>query len=208
MGKLSLVLFVILFSLNSYANSSTLCEGITDQNPYADIMQATQDLQEVVEANKKRVDLLQAKISYSFAGIGVGKADVFLMEKEGKIVDLNVYAKVGVLGINQEIKQKVTIDQLKAGQPLEFEMDGGDRPVLVIEPSADFDENGGWATLKIWNGNRYDTEKIAMFKKGGKFKAFKETLEDEDQITGLDVNMNGMSVPSMYVRRYKIKTKG
>lgn len=184
------------------------CGNQLTGSPLSQIREATAGIDAAIEANKKRVDLLKSKITYSALGIGVGNADIYLTEKDGKIVDLNVYAKVGVLGINETIKQKVTIDQLKAGYPLKFEMAGGERPVLIIEPEADFDEEGGWATLKIWDGSRYRTEKIAMFKDTGKFKAYQNSVAPKNQITGLDVNMNGMSISSMYVRKYKLKTRG
>jgi hypothetical protein len=197
-----------LFTSLSFASENIDCVNQNTGSPLAQLREATDGIEAVIESNKKRVDLLKSKITYSALGIGVGKADIYLTEKDGKIVDLNVYAKVGVLGINETIKQKVTIDQLKAGQPLKFEMAGGRRPVLIIQPEADFDEEGGWATLKIWDGSRYRTEKIAMFKNGGKFKAYKHSVAAKNQITGLDVNMNGMSISSMHVRKYKIKTRG
>lgn len=205
-NHLILGLILVLQLLSPMAFGDCLQNNFID--PLEEITQATSDLVEVVEANKKREDLMQANITYSFADIGVGKADIFLTTKDGKIVDLNVYAKVGVLGINQEIKQKVTIDQLMDGEPLSFEMEGGDRGVLVVQPEADLDENGGWATLKIWDGDRYLTEKIAIVKENGKFKIYKDTVKPKNQVTGLKVNMGGMSIPSMYVRKYKIKTRG
>lgn len=218
MRVLVITLFFTLFSsltfaddnewLSSAFNSDEDCVHCGNEvtgSPYSQVSEATADIQAAIEASKRRVDLMKSDITWGTFGIGVGKADVYLTESEGKIVDLNVYAKVGVLGINETIKQKVTIDQLMAGQPLQFEMRGGNQPTLIIDPEADFDENGGWATLKIWNGSSYDTEKIAMFRDNGKWKAYSGTRTPSKVIKGLDIRMSGMSVASMHVSRYKIK---
>jgi hypothetical protein len=181
------------------------CEGTLTGSPLTQLYESTYAIEQAIESNKRRVDLMKTKITWGFLGVDVGKADVYLTEKDGKIVDLNVYAKVGVLGINSEIKQKVTLDQLEAGQPLKFNMEGSNRAVLVIEPEADFDAEGGWATMKIWNGQAYMTEKIAIFKDNGKWKAYKGTIQPAKVIKGLDIHMSGMSIPSMHVKKYKIK---
>ncbi len=210
------VVITLLFTLfcstviadsNSYTSDGDCieCSNQLTGSPLEQLNQATAGIEQAIEANKRRVDLMKTNITWGFLGLDVGKADVYLMEKEGKIVDLNVYAKVGVLGINSEIKQKVTLDQLMAGEPLKFNMEGSNRAVLIIEPEADFDAEGGWATLKIWDGSSYKTEKIAIFKQNGKWKSFKGTVHPSKVIKGLDIHMSGMSIPAMHVKKYKIK---
>jgi hypothetical protein len=173
-----------------------------------EVVESVSDLMEVVEANKIRQDLMTAKIQYGILAIGVGDADIFLTTKGGKIVDLNVYAEVGILGINSVIQQKVTINQLKAGTALKFEMAGGNKPVLIIEPEADFDEKGGWAQLKIWDGSSYKVERIAISQGGneqGDYKGFHNNISSNDQIKGLKVHMRGASIPKMYVKGFEIQ---
>ena len=208
--KTILLFCICLLSLSNlaYANSETDC--LADQNfdiMTNDGMNSLSDLIEVAEANKKKQDLVQAKIKYGALGIGVGKADIFLTTKDGKIVDLNVYAKVGILGINSIIKQKVTINQLKAGQPLEFRMEGGDQSVLVIQPDADFTEKGGWASLKVWDGSNYSINRIAITQgESGStdYQAYHENLSTSDKIDGLSISMRGGNIANMYVGQYSI----
>tara|TARA_R110000868_G_scaffold378945_1_gene644592 strand:+ start:3845 stop:4474 length:630 start_codon:yes stop_codon:yes gene_type:complete len=165
-------------------------------------------LNQVSEANKVRVDLIEAKISYGMLGIGAGRAKIYLTVSEGKLVDLNIDAKVGVLGINSDINQKITIDKLKRGQPLEFFMDGAAQPTLRVRPAPGFSEIGGVATIEIWNGSSYDKETINISKNiGSQYKIYHGNVARTNEVTGLSINMRGMSVSSMYVGGYKIETR-
>ncbi|MBH47894.1 MAG: hypothetical protein CME71_06950 [Halobacteriovorax sp.] len=165
-------------------------------------------LNQVSEANKVRVDLIEAKISYGMLGIGAGRAKIYLTVSDGKLVDLNIDARVGVLGINSDISQKVTIDRLKRGQPLEFFMDGAAQPTLRVRPGQGFNEAGGVATVEIWNGRSYDKETINISKNlGNQYKIYHGNVARTNEVTGLSINVRGMSVSSMYVGGYKIETR-
>jgi hypothetical protein len=210
--KKSILLFCIcLLSLSNlaYGNPSENClaqENFHIIDSYG--MNSLLDLIEVSEANKKKQDIIKAKITYGFFGVGVGDADIFLTTKDGKIVDLNVSAKVGILGINSYIKQKVRIDQLIAGQPLEFKMEGGNQAVLIIQPDADFSENGGWASLKVWDGTRYSINRIAITQgKSGStdYQAYHNNISPSDRVKGLSILMRGSNIPKMYVEKFTIE---
>ncbi|MBT7610382.1 MAG: hypothetical protein HN576_11545 [Bacteriovoracaceae bacterium] len=202
-------LLVLLFSIwNSATAFENNCLG-DPINLEQEVNQSVKDLVAVVEANKVRQDLLKAKIQYGILAIGIGVADIFLTTKDGKIVDLNVHAKVGLLGINSVINKKVTISQLKAGQPLKFQMQGGNRAVLIIEPEADFNEKGGWARLKIWNGSSYTIERIAITQGNNnprsKYKSFHNNISNSNEIKGLKIQMHGSSISKMYVKSFTLE---
>lgn len=165
-------------------------------------------LNQVSESNKVRVDLAEAKITYSALGIGAGRAKIFLTVSEGKLVDLNIDASVGMLGINSDIKQKITIDQLMRGRPLEFSMDGAERPTLRVRPKPGFNEKGGVAIMEIWDGDRYRSEEVSISdSRGGRYKIYHGAVSQTNEVTGLKINMNGTSISRMYVRSYSIQTR-
>lgn len=207
------IFFVTLFTLGSFSlvsaeDDCVVCTtsnlSILSQESANNISQ----LNQISEANKVRVDLAEARISYGMFGISAGRAKIYLTISEGKLVDLNIDARVGMLGINEDIKQKITIDQLKRGQPLEFSMDGADRPTLRIRPSAGFSETGGSATLEIWNGSKYEKETINISKSlGGQYKVYQGNVARTNEVTGLSINMRGMSISGMYIGNYKIETR-
>lgn len=208
-----LILFSLLMSSIvslAFADEDCLgnCAVSETQLSNRGFLQNVNQLNQVVEASKERVDLAEASITYGFLGVGVGKAQIYLTISDGKLVDLNVDAKVGILGINSDIKQKVTVDQLKSGRPLEFSIDGAERPSMRIRPSAGFSERGGSATLEIWDGRRYKTETIHISSSlGGKYKVYQGSVSRTNEVTGLKINMRGMSLPSMYVGSYQIETR-
>tara|TARA_R110000868_G_scaffold379542_2_gene645423 strand:+ start:14058 stop:14690 length:633 start_codon:yes stop_codon:yes gene_type:complete len=185
----------------SCTNSIQVIDRSLDQNISA--------LNQVSERNKVRVDLVESKISYGMLGISAGRAKIYLTVSDGKLVDLNIDAKVGVLGINTELSQKITIDKLMRGQPLEFFMDGAPQATLRVRAGANFSETGGIATIEIWNGRSYDIETVHVSKNlGNQYKIYQGTqVARSNEITGLSINMRGMSVSSMYVGGYKIQTR-
>lgn len=165
-------------------------------------------LNQVSERNKVRVDLAEAKITYSFLGVGAGSAKIYLNISEGKIVDLNIDARVGMLGFNEDIKQKITIDQMMRGRPLEFSMDGAAQPALRVRPKAGFNEKGGVAVLEIWDGQRYKKEEVSISNSlGGNYKIYHGSVARTNEVTGLKINMDGTSIASMRVRNYSIQTR-
>ncbi len=167
----------------------------------------TLGLRKVVQAAKKKESLMKADIKYGFIGLNVGKATIYLNTSEGKIVDLNVDADINVVGlVKEKIEQRISLYQIKRGDPLKFQMAGSERGVLIVQPGADMNEYGGSATLKIWNGSKYSLEKIMIKKVNGKFQVNKVTSRGEKKITGLSVTMGGTSIPRMSVSKYKIKT--
>ena len=207
-----IMLFALLMSSIipfSYADEDCVtCSVSQNQLSNRDFNQNLDQLNQVVEASKERVDLVEASISYGFLGIGVGKAKIYLTISEGKLVDLNVDAKVGILGINSDIKQKVTIDRLKRGQPLEFFLDGATQPSLRIRPGAGFSERGGTATIEIWDGEEYKKETINISSAlGSQYKVYQGSVARTNEVTGVKINMRGMSVADMYVGSYKIETR-
>tara|TARA_R110002049_G_scaffold93482_5_gene231062 strand:+ start:3568 stop:4170 length:603 start_codon:yes stop_codon:yes gene_type:complete len=193
----------------SYADDDCInCSVSETQLSNRSLTENIEQLNQVSELNKERVDLLDASVSYGFLGVGVGRAKIYLTISEGKIVDLNVDAKVGILGINSEVKKKVTIDRLMRGQPLEFYLDGADQPSLRIRPSAGFSETGGSATVEIWDGEEFQSEDINITSRlEGEYKIYKDSVARSNEVTGLKINMRGMSIPSMYVNSYKIETR-
>ena len=60
----------------------------------------------VLEESLERENLLSAKITHSALDVGVGNANIYLNTSNGAIVDLNVRALVGLLGVNSEIIEK------------------------------------------------------------------------------------------------------
>lgn len=165
-------------------------------------------LNQVSEQNKVRVDLAEAKITYSFLGVGAGTAKIFLTVSDGKLVDLNIDARVGMLGFNEDIKQKITIDQLMRGRPLEFSMDGAAQPALRVRPKPGFNEKGGIAILEIWDGERYKKEEVSISDSlGGQYKIYHGSVARTNEVTGLRINMDGTSIPRMRVRHYAIETR-
>lgn len=209
--KVIMLFSLLMSSLIPFAHADQDCVTCTvSENQLANrrLFGNIDQLNQVVEANKERVDLVEASISYGFLGIGVGKAQIYLTISEGKLVDLNVDAKVGILGINSDIKQKVTIDRLKRGQPLEFYLDGATNPSLRIRPAAGFSEAGGTATIEIWNGREYKKETINISSAlGNKYKVYQGNVARTNEVTGVSINMRGMSVSDMYVGSYKIETR-
>ncbi len=172
------------------------------------LSQNLEQLNQVSELNKEQVDLIDASISYGFIGLGVGRAKIYLTINAGKIVDLNVDAQAGILGVNREYKKKVTIDRLKHGEPLELKLNGAARASLRIRPSASFSETGGAATVEIWDGHRYKEETIVISSAlSPNYKVYQDTLHSENEVTGLAINIRGMSMSSMYVHNYKIETR-
>lgn len=204
---LSMMMYQDSYALIPSADSVlTDCIRTVEINPYELIMASTEDLRLIVEQNKKREDLMSAKITYGGLGLGVGKADIFLTTKEGKIVDLNIVADVGILGFKDVIRQKITLDQILLGEPLVFAMNGASSGVLYVQPSADMNEDGGSATLSIWNGKEFKNEVITIKKDKGRFIAVKGNHKSKKKINNLKINMGGLSLPNMYVRNYQIKT--
>ena len=208
-------MFKIFFILLSFLTTSAYaidCVGVCLNTSVPFLDQGTQKnismLNQVSESNKVRVNLAEAKITYSGLGIGVGRAQIFITVSEGQLVDLNIDAKVGILGINSEIKQKITINQLMLGQPLEFFMEGASRPTLRVRPGPSFSKRGGTATLEIWDGEKYIKEIISISDRiGNRYKIYHGNVQTRNEVTGLSVNMFGSSISRMYVGRYKIKTR-
>lgn len=205
-------IFLILWSFFATSSFAFDCIGVCHNSsvPFLDL--GTRDnilvLDYISELNKERVDLAEAKITYSSLGIGVGKAQIFLTIRDGQLVDLNIDAKVGILGINSEIKQKITIDQLIRGQPLEFFMEGASQPTLRVRPAQGFSKKGGGATLEIWDGEKYVKETISISDQiGNRYKIYHGNVQTSNEVTGLSINMIGTNVSRMYVGRYKIKTR-
>ena len=205
---IGLFIATLLFTPTLKADDDCISCSNTLQVVDRGLEQNINSLNQVSEANKVRVDLIEAKISYGMLGISAGKAKIYLTISEGKLVDLNIDARVGVLGINSDINQKVTIDRLKRGQPLEFFMDGADQPTLRVRPSPGFSETGGTATIEIWNGRSFDKETINISKTiGNQYKIYHGDVARTNEVTGLSINVRGMSVSSMYVGGYKIQTR-
>jgi len=194
--KLSFITFLMMSSLSFSALSS---EVVKESRLHT------------IEKEKieKREDILEAKIFYTFARIG--KADIYFNTTEdGKILDLNVEAKLGIGNANFNISEKVRLDQLKSGQELAFSIEGSADPILKLSVDPDFDENGGWATLKVKSGNdlEYSEENIAIQKVGDHFLAYKDGISPELEISGLSIKMKTTLIPSkMGVKSYKIKLK-
>lgn len=207
------IFFVTLITLSSFSlvsaeDDCVVCTtsnlSILSQGSANNISQ----LNQISEANKVRVDLAEARISYSRIGLSAGRAKIFLTISEGKLVDLNIEARVGMLGINEDIKKKVTIDRLKRGQPLEFSMGGAERPTLRIRPSAGFSETGGTTVIEIWNGSKYEKETINISKSlGNQYKVYQGNVATTNEVTGISINMRGMSISDMYIGNYKIETR-
>lgn len=164
------------------------------------------DLFAVSESAKRRVDLTNARITYGMFGVGAGNAAIYLNVSDGKIVDLNIDATVGMLGMNSHIKEKITISELMDGDPLQFYMEGSDKPALKVTPSSDFGETGGKATLEIWDGDRYKKETIVISKASGDYKVYLNSVATSNRISGIKINMRGYSIPNMYVDSYSINT--
>lgn len=206
------ILFLISILQSSYAfvprlNPFSDCIFTKDKNPYEILVADTRDLREIVDFTKKKEQLMQADITYGGLGLRVGTADIYLNTSDGKIVDLNIVADVGVLGFNERIHPRVTIDQMLAGQPLEFRMNGSDRGVLIVQPLGDMTEHGGTAMLNVWNGKDYDQEVVSIRKENGKFVAARGEVTSGKKIDHLKIRMGGYSIPNMYVKNYNIKTK-
>ncbi|MFT6071385.1 MAG: hypothetical protein ACJAT2_000567 [Bacteriovoracaceae bacterium] len=202
-----IALFCVLnfISLSSFAGLICFKE---QANLFEEISFQTASLRKVVEAAKEKENLMKADIKYGFIGLNVGKATIYLNTSEGKIVDLNVDADVNVVGlVKEKIQQKITLGQIKRGDPLKFQMAGSNRGVLIVQPGKDMNENGGSAVLKIWDGSKYSLEKIMITRVNGRFQVNKVSGRSEKKITGLSVTMGGTNVSKMYVSKYKIKTK-
>lgn len=203
--RLICLIFVVIITPTALAETDCL-QG--QANLFWQVGQSTKYLREAVEASKVKENLMNANIKYGFVGLKVGTAKIYLTTSEGKIVDLNVDADVNVAGlVKEKISQRVTLSQIKRGEPLKFQMAGSNRGVLIVQPGPGMDENGGSATLKIWNGKKYTIEKIEIKKVNGRFKVFLEKNRKKKEVSGLSVTMGGMSVPKMYVSKYKISTK-
>ncbi|MBK25290.1 MAG: hypothetical protein CME70_14945 [Halobacteriovorax sp.] len=175
------------------------------KNPYVVMVASTEDLRSVVTAFKTKQELMKADITYGGLGLGVGTADIYFNTKDGKIVDLNIVADVGILGFKERIHPMITLDQILAGEPLVFRMNGSNRGVLIVQPLEDMTAQGGSALLNIWNGKSYTQELISIKKINGEFKAYSIKDKKAKKIKRIKINMGGMSIPSMYVRGYKIK---
>lgn len=177
----------------------TILDGFSEAN--------VSELRDISERNKERVDLAVAKVTYGFLGIGVGRPVFYLNIKDNKIVDFNLEGEVGVLGINRNFSRRITIDQLKAGVPLEFSVGDSPRAALRIRPSENFDEYGGQVTIEVWNGRGYDSEVAHISAVSGRFRVYKDRVASENEVTGLDINVRGMSIPNIYVHSYRIRTR-
>jgi len=175
------------------------------KNPYEFMVASTEDLRAVVTAFKTKQELMKADITYGGLGLGVGTANIYFNTKDGKIVDLNIVADVGILGFKDRIHPMITLDQILAGEPLVFRMNGSNRGVLIVQPLEDMTAEGGSALLNIWNGKSYIQELISIKKVNGEFKAYSIKDKKAKKIKRIKINMGGMSIPSMYVRGYKIK---
>lgn len=206
-NQTTIALLCLLFLMSFNAWAKVECYTF-QEDPFSEILFKTASLRKVVEAAKTKENLMNAKIKYGFIGLGVGNAAIYLNTSEGKIVDLNVDANVNVVGlVKDRIQQRITLSQIKRGQPLKFQMQGSDRGVLIVQPGSDMNEYGGSATLKIWDGSKYSNVNILIKKVDGKFKVFKVSGNNKRQVTGLSVTMGGTNISRMYVSKYKIQTK-
>lgn len=207
MKKIIIALILCMSPLKSaFADVSEAC--MANSNSLSqDVYQSIENLLQASAASTRKVDLTTARITYGSLGIGAGQANIFLNISEGKIVDLSISARVGMLGINTTIDEKVTITDLMQGEALRFYMDGAAQPALKVTPNRGFGEHGGSATLEIWNGERYLKETIVISdQRGGTYKAYLNSVASANVVTGMKVNMRGYSVSDMYVGSYSINT--
>ncbi len=157
----------------------------------------------------KNIEFMTARITHGrLIPIKVGTAKISLkVDYYDEIQSLNVNARVGILGITEDIKENVTISELLRGDSLEFGMRGADKDILEIVPSREFETTGGEATLKIWNGSFFETEKINIKKTNSGYKAYKVTKSGSlKRIIGLNINMRGYNIATMYVGKYELLT--
>lgn len=192
-----LIVIGLILGTQSWANTCT--NGTS--NTLDELLLLTKDVENVVSSTSKKHKL--ADISITYYSIGSGGGEVYIDAVDGKILNLGVKVKVGMLGMTENISEKLSIDKLKRGNELPFSMKGSSRATLLLRPLAGFNDYGGSVQMKIWNGSKYDVETLKIVKVGGSFKIMKGSK----QASKVKINMNGLSLAKMYVDGYKIYTK-
>ncbi|MEX1100054.1 MAG: hypothetical protein WEB87_06490 [Bacteriovoracaceae bacterium] len=105
-------------------------------------------LDELYSSYARRTKILSANMSYGFVGVGIGSADILLDTTDsGEILQLSIKGQVGILGVTENIRETISLYQLKRGKALNFYIDGVKEPRLKIVPGPGFNEYGGKATL-------------------------------------------------------------
>jgi hypothetical protein len=196
--------FLLFISFAGFAQAGNLCRSNSELSIIAPMIQSQLlELDKIVQASTKKENLSKITIRHGTFGINVGGGDFFAKTAEGKLVSLNIDVTVGLFGMNETIKESISIDRLVKGEKLKFKMEGGSKDVLIVEPQTGFTALGGTVKIKIWDGSAYSSETISVKKVNGVFVAQKSGKK----VVDLDIHMRGLSVANMYVGDYTISTK-
>ena len=203
--KTIFTLFLILFSFNVLADDTASCNGEGNLDiPAGNI--------ETVAAVAREADpLFNVNIYHvtALSEINAGKAKVYVTKVDGKID-----VRLNALGIKRSFKDRLSVEDLMAGKSVEFyaERDesnnGIGNPLLVITPEAGFSESGGGATLKILKADgEYANEQIYVGSVENDFRAMKGRSSSGREISGLNINVKGLSLKSLHTDSYTLNTK-
>jgi hypothetical protein len=153
--------------------------------------------------------------AYSIAHInlGYGKLDVSSgggwlnvgVDKDNKLTRISIDVSAGMFGVNEDIKETMSINELLSGKTMNFYMSGAIEPVLKITPLAGFSKNGGKVKFSVRksDGFYYEIIEIARGSKTQDFYIWKgnEIIEE------IAVNMRGGKAATMYVGWYELVTE-
>jgi hypothetical protein len=194
----------LLMVMSSVAVADSLCPGSGNLSLLSsELEMQVENLNAIVQASTKKEKLSKITIRHGAFGVGIGGGEFFAKSSEGKLVSLNIDVTVGLFGVTENIKESISLDKLIKGEKLKFQMEGGSRDVLVVEPQSGFSALGGIVKFKIWNGENYSSESMSIKKINGVFVAQK----GGSKVVDLDIHMRGLSIANMYVGDYTISTK-
>jgi hypothetical protein len=200
--------FFLLFSLSTFASLRLEEQFLSTENIAELGINRASELFYSELTFEKQQDGTQAiatiKVSHGWLNLGVGSGKAYLKTNSShQIVNLSIDVTVGLFGINQRIKESISISKLLSGKSLKFFMDGATKAALLIEPSSSFSKTGGHAKIKILNeGGGYNSESISFTKdSSGKYSIKQNTRT----IKELFIQMRGLDVKTMYVGDYDFK---
>jgi hypothetical protein len=198
--KLSML--TLLISSITFGADLTLIE----QQRLEDIYTSSEikfQLWESTQSSKTNYSISNIDVGYGKLNVNSGSGRVFVKtDSNNRLKEISVTATVGMLGITDEIKEKISIDDLKKGKDLSFKMAGASSAVMIIAPQAGFSENGGKAKIKIKTSKGWESVNAEILRNtNGQFRIWR----GNNSVQTIRVNMRGYSIKNMVVGWYELK---
>jgi hypothetical protein len=153
-----------------------------------------------------------SKYSITNINLGYGKLDMssgngdLLAQVDAKnnLEKISIDVDAGMLGVNQNIKQSLSLKELTSGKTMMFYMDGAIEPIMKITSMAGFNSQGGKVKISVrkYDGFHYQIVELAK-NKSEQFRIWKE----DNRINEIAINVRGYNFANMYVGWYELVTK-